>query len=482
MPGMNTAAPVLVWFRDELRLADHPALATAVQTGRPVIPVFLWAPEEEGNWRPGAASNWWLDASLRALSRELEQRGSRLIVRRGPADTALVDLIDQTRASGVFWNRVYRPAIAHRDSALISEIRKRGVNAESFHGNLLFEPGTILNRSGKPFAVFTPFWRACLAKTVAAPVHDAPSRLRAPESWPASLQVSELRLAPAIGWTGGLRDTWHPGEKGANARLDGFRREMPDRYGESRDRPGVASTSHLSPHLRFGEIGARTVWHAIDHLRNGAFLRQLGWREFSYHLLFSQPQAVEHPLRTEFERFPWRRDPQAFSAWTRGETGYPFVDAGMRELWRTGWMHNRARMVAASFLVKHLLIPWQEGAAWFWDTLVDADLANNTMGWQWVAGCGADSAPYFRIFNPVLQGEKFDPAGDYVRQWLPDLAQLPDAWIHRPWRAPRSILADAGVDLGKTYPYPIVEHDEARRRALAALRELNATMPLPERR
>jgi deoxyribodipyrimidine photo-lyase len=358
---------------------------------------------------------------------------------------------------------------------LISKIRKRGIAAESFNGSLLFEPGTILNRGGQPFAVFTPFWRACLSTAVAAPVPDPPSRLRAPESWPDSLQVSELGLQPTIDWASGLRDNWQPGERGASAQLDRFRQNALDTYGESRDHPGVTSTSRLSPHLRFGEISARQVWHAVDSLFSDAFLRQLGWREFSYHVLFNHPQSVDQPLRVEFERFPWKRDPHAFSAWTRGKTGYPFVDAGMRELWTTGWMHNRVRMVAASFLVKHLLIAWQEGAAWFWDTLVDADLANNTMGWQWVAGCGADAAPYFRIFNPVLQGEKFDPTAEYVRHWIPELAQMPDDWIHKPWRAPLSILATAGVELGKTYPYPIVDHDEARRRALATVRNLNAT-------
>lgn len=476
MAGVRSTSPVLVWFRDDLRLADNPALAGAVSRGHPIIPVFIWAPEEEGNWRPGAASNWWLDASLRALSRELEERGSRLIIRRGPTSTALAELIEQTEASGVFWNRVYRPLISQRDSMLKSEIHERGVAVECFNGSLLFEPGTILNKSGKPFAVFTPFWRACLAKAVSAPAHEPPSKLRAPASWPDSLQLSELGLQPTIDWPSGLRDNWQPGERGARAQLDRFRQKALDTYAESRDHPGVTSTSCLSPHLRFGEISARQIWHALDGLGSDAFLRQLGWREFSYHLLCSQPQSVEQPLRPEFERFPWKRDPQAFSAWTRGKTGYPFVDAGMRQLWRTGWMHNRARMVAASFLVKHLLIAWQEGAAWFWDTLVDADLANNTMGWQWVAGCGADAAPYFRIFNPVLQGEKFDPTGEYVRHWIPELAQMPHAWIHKPWRAPRSILANAGVELGKTYPYPIVDHDEARRRALAALRRSNRSL------
>ncbi|HLK50962.1 MAG TPA: deoxyribodipyrimidine photo-lyase [Bryobacteraceae bacterium] len=471
LAGARPPAPVLVWFRDDLRLADNLALAAAFSTGRPMIPVFIWAPEEEGNWRPGAASNWWLDASLRALSRELDERGSRLIIRRGPTATALATLLEQTKASGLFWNRVYHPSTIQRDSRLKSEIRARGVAVETLNGSLLFEPSTILNSSGKPFAVFTPFWRACLAKAVSAPL-DPPPHFPAPEAWVDSLPVCDLGLQPAIDWASGFRNTWQPGEKGAKAQLDRFRQAALDRYGASRDRPGIASTSRLSPHLRFGEISARQIWQAVDGLAGADdFLRQLGWREFSYHVLYSHPESVEQPLRPEFARFPWRHDPRSFAAWTRGTTGYPFVDAGMRELWRTGWMHNRVRMVAASFLVKHLLIAWQEGAAWFWDTLLDADRANNTMGWQWVAGCGADAAPYFRIFNPVLQGEKFDPAGNYVRRWIPELAELPDRWIHKPWLAPGPILARAGIELGTTYPHPIVNHDDARRRALAALRK-----------
>jgi len=458
--------PVLVWFRQDLRLSDNPAMAAAVERGGPVIPVFVWAPEEEGAWPPGAASRWWLNRSLAALNAELEKRGSRLIVRSGPTAAALSRLVAESGASAVFWNRRYEPAAVARDRELKSMLRARGLAAESFHGNLLFEPWTIRNSAGQPFRVFTAFWRACLIKSVAPASKDAPRKLPSPENWPHSLELSALGLEPAVDWAAGLREVWQPGESGARRQLERFRKEALEEYQVGRDRPGVVGTSRLSPHLHFGEISPGQVWRALS---SEAYLRQIGWREFAYHLLFHNPESPQRALRPEFADFPWETDPKTLKAWRRGKTGYPLVDAGMRELWRTGWMHNRVRMVAASFLVKHLLIGWQEGAAWFWDTLVDADLANNTLGWQWVAGCGADAAPYFRIFNPVIQGEKFDPAGEYVRRWIPELAGLPDEWIHKPWKAPASILAEARVALGKTYPFPIVDHDQARARALAAL-------------
>ncbi len=479
--GSLGAAPALVWFRQDLRLSDNPALAAAAESGGPVIPVFIWAPEEEGAWRPGAASQWWLHRSLAALDAELRARGSRLIFRRGPTGQALNDLLAESGASRVFWNRRYEPAAVARDADVKSRLGARGIAAKSFNGSLLFEPWTIRSGSGQPFRVFTAFWRACLARPVAPASQDAPRKLRAPETWPHSLQLSELSLEPSVDWAGGLGQSWQPGEAGAKSQLRRFQEVIQD-YPAGRNRPGVAGTSRLSPHLHFGEISPGEVWRAVldgmdDRTAKGnaareAYLRQLGWREFAAHLLYHHPESPERALRPEFAAFPWRTDPEALRAWTQGKTGYPLVDAGMRELWRTGWMHNRVRMVAASFLVKHLLIRWQEGAAWFWDTLVDADLANNTLGWQWVAGCGADAAPYFRIFNPVLQGEKFDPAGDYVRRWVGELSGLPEQWIHQPWNAPAAIREKAGVGLGRTYPHPIIDHDAARERALAAVKSI----------
>jgi deoxyribodipyrimidine photo-lyase len=473
-----SGTPTLVWFGQDLRLADNPALERAIARQGAILPVFIWAPEEEFPWSPGAASRWWLHQSLRELEASLIKRGSKLIVRRGPAAEALLALAAESGAKFIFWNRRYEPAAIARDRELGRRLRERGIAAASCPGNLLFEPGTILNANGKPYQVFTPFWRACLAMPGPEKPYPAPKRLRAPAEWPASLQISKLGLEPKVDWAGGLRQTWRPGERGASRQMKAFLDRAIETYSTDRDRPDRRGTSRLSPHLHFGEIGVRQIWHAVR--RHGAaadpseqtaatYLRQIAWREFSYHLLFHFPHTPRLALRPEFHRFPWRVDRKGLRAWTRGKTGYPLVDAGMRELWHTGWMHNRVRMLAASFLVKHLMIPWQEGAAWFWDTLVDADLANNTMGWQWSAGCGADAAPYFRIFNPVIQGEKFDPDGEYVRRWVPELARLPNRWIHKPWEAPAALLSKAGVELGKNYPWPIVEHAAARKRALAAL-------------
>jgi deoxyribodipyrimidine photo-lyase len=442
----------LVWFRQDLRLSDNPALAAALERRHAIVPAYIWAPEEEGAWPPGAASKWWLAQSLRDLARELENRGSRLILRTGPSADALVRLAAESGATAVFWNRRYEPAAVACDMHVEQCLRGDCLTAESFNGSLLFEPWAIRNRSGKPFQMFTPFWRACLAKPVAATVRDAPKRISPPARWPASLEVRDLALEPASDWATGFRKVWQPGESGARVQLKRFLKKAVRTYPEDRELPGLEGTSRLSPHLHFGEISPGQVWRAVLGLMQDgapgceAYLRQICWREFAYHLLYHNPESPHQPLRADFAKFPWRKDGEQFRAWSRGRTGYPLVDAGMRELWRTGWMHNRVRMVAASFLVKHLLIDWREGAAWFWDTLVDADLANNTLGWQWVAGCGADAAPYFRIFNPVAQAAKFDRDGAYVRRWVPELMD--------------------------SYRWPIVGHDEARHRALAALASL----------
>jgi len=434
-----------MWFRLDLRLADNDALDRALAEHAAVVPVFIWSPEEEGAWPPGAASRWWLNQSLAQLQAELERRGSRLIIRRGPAEEELRTLAADCGATAVFWNRRYEPAVIARDRALKEHLPERGIEAESCPGNLLFEPWTIHNLSGKPFQVFTAFGRRCVRMAAPPQPKPAPAQIPAAALWPRSLAICDLGLEPKIDWAAGLRETWQPGEAGATARLAAFLDGAVGNYGAGRDRPDLTGTSRLSPHLHFGEISARQIWHAAQRIHDSEpYLRQILWREFAHHLLFHFPGTPNEPLRPEFRAFPWRVDAKMLKAWTQGRTGYPLVDAGMRELWHTGWIHNRVRMVVASFLVKHLLIPWQEGAAWFWDTLVDADLANNTMGWQWTAGCGADAAPYFRIFNPTLQAEKFDPAGAYVRRWVPELGST-------------------------KYPLPIVNHEAARERALAAL-------------
>lgn len=475
---MKNAA--LVWFRLDLRLADNPALQAAAKRGAPIVPAFVWAPGEEGEWSPGGASRWWLQQSLAALDVRLRSIGSRLIIRRGPTIETLRSLARETRAGAVFWNRRYEPAVAARDAKVERALRGDGIEVETFNAALLHEPGDVRNSSGKPFQVFTAFWKHCLAHPAPGAPLPAPGKLSAPKRWPKSLALKALELEPKIDWAGGLRDEWTPGERGGSARLRCFLAKALDDYPIERNRPDHAGTSRLSPHLHFGEISPRQVWRAVRRSaerrkrswRTSQFLAELGWREFAHHLLFHFPRTPAEPLRSEFTRFPWRRDRAALRAWQQGRTGFPIVDAGMRELWTTGWMHNRVRMIVASFLVKDLLLPWQEGARWFWDTLVDADLANNTLGWQWTAGCGADAAPYFRVFNPTVQGEKFDPEGAYVRRWCPELDRLPARWIHQPHKAPAAVMTAAGVELGRSYPRPIVDHASARDAALRAFAKI----------
>jgi deoxyribodipyrimidine photo-lyase len=497
------SSPVLLWFRNDLRLADNPALLAALQGGRPVVPVFIWAPDEEKPWTPGGASKWWLHQSLRALENNLQKAGSRLLRRRGPTLETLLKLAKETGAGSVFWNRRYEPAVIARDQKIKTALRSHGLESDSFNAALLHEPWTIQNQSKKPFQVFTPFWNHCL--TLPGPIQPsvAPAQIPGPARWPHSLALPKLELEPRLPWADGFKPCWQPGESGAQARLQSFLRGALSQYSHQRDHPALPGTSRLSPHLHFGEIGPRQIWHGLratlnpvssasstrsgqaadetrskdkrsrpvmSHAdwRDSQFLTELGWREFAHHLLYHFPKTPSQPLRREFESFPWHTNPQFLQAWQKGQTGYPLVDAGLRELWTTGWMHNRVRMVVASFLVKDLLLSWTEGAAWFWDTLVDADLAQNTLGWQWTAGCGADAAPYFRVFNPISQGEKFDPEGGYVRRWCPELARIPDNYLHHPWEAPPAVLAQAGVELGRNYPSPIVSHAIAREVALEA--------------
>ncbi|MBI2812880.1 MAG: deoxyribodipyrimidine photo-lyase [Opitutae bacterium] len=481
-------AVTIVWFRQDLRLQDNPALAAALKRGGAILPVYILDTAADGDWPAGGASRWWLHHSLASLAGSLRERGSRLLLAAGESGVVLRALLTQTRATAVYWNRRYEPAIIARDKTLKAELLATGVDARSFNAALLFEPHTVRNKSGGPFQVFTPFWRHCLTLPVDTPVKLSAGDIPAPARWPASLDLADLRLRPAIKLDAGLAAAWVPGEAAARKRLQQFTAAALADYADRRNLPETDGTSALSPHLHFGEIGPRQVWAAVRALskdsgvfpanRGGqVFLSEVGWREFAHHLLFHFPQTPAKPLRKEFAVFPWRKSSRQLRAWQRGMTGYPIVDAGMRQLWATGWMHNRVRMIVASFLVKHLRLSWQEGAAWFWDTLVDADLANNTLGWQWTAGCGADAAPYFRIFNPFLQGAKFDPAGSYVRRWVPELARLPAEFIHRPWAAPPHVLAEAGVRLGDNYRQPLVDHGEAREAALAAFRCIRVSRP-----
>ncbi|MFN3353354.1 MAG: cryptochrome/photolyase family protein [Brevundimonas sp.] len=478
---MTTEPPVILWFRRDLRLADNPALEHAHATGRPILPVYILDETTEG--RPlGGASRWWLDKSLRALGEALAERGTRLILRRGDAETELRRLIDQTGADRVFLNRLFEPAAFARDADIAHALKAEGVEVKGYNGALLCRPGSVRTGSGGPYKVFTPFFRALMANAEAPPHTLGPRQFQS---------VPEVGSEDLDGW--GLHPTrpdwsagfdWTPGEEGAREALKRFTSGPLADYARLRDLPGKDGTSRLSPHLHWGEI---SPWRAVAAARDAAskgevsevqadkFIVEIGWRDFSAHLLAEFPQITDTAFRPEYDAMPWRRDAAALEAWKRGRTGYPIVDAGMRQLWTTGWMHNRVRMIVASFLIKHLLIDWREGEAWFWDTLVDADQASNAQNWQWVAGSGADAAPYFRIFNPITQGQKFDEDGRYVRRWVPELARLGDRWLHAPWTAPPEVLRDAGVRLGHSYPRPIVEHDAARKRALDALKSIDKT-------
>jgi deoxyribodipyrimidine photo-lyase len=472
------SAPVICLFSQDLRLDDHPALCAAVASGRPVIPLCVL--DESADWAPGGAGRWWLHHSLAALGNALSAKGSRLILRRGKLADCAAALASDTGASALYFSRRYEPAAARAQEYLRTALAAQGVTCHHFGGTLLFEPESVLTGAGGPFKVFTPFYKACLAGAPPASPVPAPDHIPAPVDWPASDTLECWHLTPSKpDWSGGLKSAWQPGEKAAGERLGDFLAGSAAEYPLERDRPDRDGTSGLSPHLHFGEISPRRIWQMANFAADAGgragidgFLRQLVWREFCHHLLHHFPHIDRKPFRPEFAGFPWADDPQALARWQKGQTGYPIVDAGMRQLWQTGWMHNRVRMIVASFLVKDLLVPWQRGAEWFWDTLVDADLANNAAGWQWIAGSGADAAPYFRIFNPVLQGNRFDPGGAYIRRWLPELTALPDEAIHAPWQADDATLAAAKVHLGKTYPLPMVDHGKARDRALAALKTI----------
>ncbi|MCS3450255.1 MULTISPECIES: cryptochrome/photolyase family protein [Bradyrhizobium] len=479
---MARAQPVIVWFRDDLRLSDHPALYEAASRGAPVVGLYVRDDESRALKPPaarslGGATRWWLAQSLRALGKSLKAIGGTLVLRTGPAASVIATLAREINAGAVFWNDIaqapHQAIAADLESALATD----GIAWQIFPGDLLVDPKAIRNKDNRALRVFTPFWRRVQG------LGDPPKPLPAPKKLTsirgiASDPLGDWKLEPdRPDWAGGLRETWTPGEVAAQARLKRFLDERISGYAGDRDRPDRDGTSRLSPHLRFGEISPRQVWHAArfaaaeDSRLAGdidKFLSELGWREFCRHLLFDIPDLAQRNLQEHFNAFPWKRDARALKAWQRGLTGYPIVDAGMRELWHSGVMHNRVRMVAASFLVKHLLIDWRAGEHWFWDTLVDADAGSNPANWQWVAGCGADAAPYFRVFNPVLQGEKFDPDGGYVRRWVPELSQLSNDLIHQPWTATPIELASAGIELGKTYPPPIVDHKKGRERALAA--------------
>ncbi len=474
--------PILLWFRRSFRMHDNEVLAAAAQTGRPIVPVFIDGADFEP-WPTGAAQRWWLHHSLKFFSQDLQERGVTLLIRKGDPLKVLRDLESETGAQSLYVDTVFEPFHLGQDQRLQAELP---VEFLRFNTGGWIPPEKFLNKSQKPYQVFKNFWERLQTELPHRSFFSISDSLRTLEKMPPSLKLEELNLLPVFkteDWTLGFQKHWEPGEAGAQKKWTTFLEMALTQYKTGRDLPGFSLTSQLSPHLHFGEISPyfllkslreaySTYSSATDRESILCYLRELGWREFAQHLLFHFPNTPEKPLKPDFEKFPWEMEERILKDWKRGRTGYPIVDAGLRELWKKGWMHNRVRMIVASFLVKHLLIPWQEGARWFWDTLLDADLANNTLGWQWVAGCGADAAPYFRFFNPVLQGEKFDGDGNYVRRWVPEIAALPNRWIHKPWEAPEEVLKKARIELGKTYPTPIVNHAWARARALEGFKKM----------
>ncbi len=476
----------IVWFRQDLRLHDNPALQAALESGSSLLPVYIQETDRQ-DWAPGAASNWWLHHSLISLQQSLRACGSDLLVYQGSAEKTLNALCEQFDVSQVFWNRCYEPSAIERDTSIKKILRNKDIETKSFNGSLLFEPWENLKKDGTPYRVFTPYWKAMQKNGF--PLYS----FAAPKTLPSisknlknkiHTDIKLLKLLPSIPWDREFYHAWQVGEKHALHHLDDFIDNAVFDYADGRDIPSIHGTSQLSSHLHFGEISPWQImrsineWSSLDtkggSIKAGeVYLRQLGWRDYAHHLLYHFPHTTDKPLDRRFDAFPWNKHgKKSLQRWQQGTTGIPIVDAGMRQLWQTGWMHNRVRMIVASLLTKNLLIPWQLGAMWFWDTLIDANLANNTMGWQWTAGCGADAAPFFRIFNPVRQGERFDPDGDYVRQWVPELKRLPNKWIHQPWEAPPLVLHDADIRLGKNYPEPIVDLAETRRAALSIWNEL----------
>jgi deoxyribodipyrimidine photo-lyase len=469
------AAGTIVWFRQDLRLRDNPALAAAIGRGGWILPLYLRCDAEEADWPPGAAARWWLHESLRQLSVALGALGARLILRSGPARVIIGELAKASNADAVYWNRRYEPASVARDGALKQSLGELGLSCQSFNAALLAEPWDVRSAAGRHYRVYSAFRKRLLETLKSPDALPAPRRLRLPPSWPKSESLETLGLLPTIPWYRSMARHWQPGEAGGLRGVRRFLGKPLQHYSALRDRPDKLGTSSLSPHLHFGEISVRELWRRGSRHRGwsqSTFASELIWREFAHHLLYHHPRAPLEPLNAQFDRFDWQPNPAWQQAWQCGFTGFPIVDAGMRQLWSAGWMHNRVRMIVASLLVKNLRQPWFDGARWFWDTLVDADLANNTMNWQWIAGCGADAAPYFRIFNPVSQALRFDPRGDYVRRWVPELAALPAQHIHAPHLAPPEVLRAAAIRIGHTYPAPLVDLKRSREEALATYRAM----------
>lgn len=469
----------LYLFRNDLRLKDNPGLSAACNSGQPVLLLFI-LDNADKNWRIGSASRWWLHHSLQSLHSSIEKHGGSLILRKGNTVSILDEIINQANVNKLYFSRTYEPAQVKIEENIFFSFHDQ-IEVKQFGGYLLFEPEQIKTGNDQPYKVFTPFWKKCLKQPEPCLSKQKTSKLKIASCF--KVRCDELNdwclLPNEPDWASGLRDKWQPGEDGAHYTLKEFIQSGLQNYDVERNRPDRDGTSCLSPYLHCGEIAPARIWYEVKQqvdrykskTKSGmTFLRELGWRDFSTHLLYNWPDLPNSPFRPEYKNFPWKKNRKILVAWQKGQTGYPIVDAGMRQLWHSGWMHNRVRMIVASFLVKHLLIHWREGEDWFWDTLVDADLANNSVSWQWIAGSGADAAPYFRIFNPILQGKKFDPNGDYVRRWVPEVAMLPGQYIHEPWITPEEVLNKANIELGREYPLPIIEHDVGRYNALYAFR------------
>ncbi|MFK7872817.1 MAG: deoxyribodipyrimidine photo-lyase [Oligoflexales bacterium] len=470
--AMKKKGTALVWVRNDFRIDENQALIEASEYEY-VLPVFIHDVKKE--WPPGEASCWWLHHSLVEYQDSLQKQGSNLFIMEGQGQHVFSDIFEKIDIQAVFWNRNYDPSSKNQVKEAIKEFEKRDIPWTACAGSLLKEPADLLKSDGSPYLVYTPFWRNFLKKYRSFPKNKKRGLSPSPEGVAQSLRVESLKLLPTIPWDTGFF-IWKPGEKNAKKALKNFIQSGIESYHDKRDFPAVSGTSSLSPYLHFGEIHPRSILDAVEkeygplsRIKNEniiQFCKEIVWREFAYHLLYFFPLLPDEPLKKQFKDFPWKKNANWFDLWCSGNTGYPIVDAGMRELWNTGWMHNRVRMIVASFLIKHLNIPWQEGARWFWNTLVDADLASNTQGWQWTAGCGPDASPFFRIFNPITQGEKFDQSGDYIRKWCPELSKIPLKWIHKPWELTTLELANYGVTLGCDYPRPIVDHKTARAKAL----------------
>ena len=474
---MADTSPIIMWFRQDLRLDDNPALFAAAKTGKPVIALFVLDEVSQGIRKLGGANRWWLYHSLKSLAKDLSELGVNLVLKSGPAADVIFSLTEDVGSDHIVWNRRYGEPEQRVDATIKSDF---GGEAKSYGGIIMHEPINVRTGSGNPYKVYTPFWKKFCEMGLPRDARPAPKDLNGFDGKIDSDDLDDWGLLPTKpDWAQGWLDIWQPGETAAQERARAFMSDDLDDYDSARDLPGPDRTSRLSPHLRWGEISPYRLWQmaqdnrlSAGHKARETWVKELVWREFSYHLLQEWPNLASENFNTKFDEFPWRSDDEQLRAWQKGQTGYPIVDAGMRQLWKTGWMHNRVRMIVGSFLVKHLLQDWRHGEDWFWDTLVDGDPASNSAQWQWVAGTGADAAPYFRVFNPITQGQKFDETGDYIKKWVPELKKLPAKHLGAPWDAPLTELRNAGVKLGETYPRPIVDHKEARERALSALQEM----------